>query len=327
MKEIYYYIIIFFVLLIIELVYFRIADRFGIIDRPNERSSHTLITRRGGGIIFLCGILLWSFLFEGFLTYPWFVAGAILISIISFFDDIHSIPNRYRITIHFISIALMLYQIGVLVLHGWGLFIAIFAIIVATGIINAFNFMDGINGITGCYSLAVLLPLDLLNNRYSFTQQNLIIITIISVIVFLFFNFRKKAICFAGDVGSVTIAFVIIFLLGLLIKKTNDISYIILLAIYGVDTIMTIIHRLYLRENIFQAHRKHVFQLMANELKIPHLIVTSIYFSIQLIISLGLIYCGKYKLLYSILVIIILSTLYWAIVKKYYHLHQTKKVK
>ena len=318
-RESYFFILAFAILFFLEVVYFHIAKRYNILDIPNERSSHNRPTIRGGGIIFILGIILWAIF--NFSIYPWFVIGAILISIVSFIDDIHSVPNRYRIVIHFISIILLLYQCGLIVLSGWGILITIAAIIVATGIINAFNFMDGINGITGCYSLAALIPLLYLNHNYEFVLDKLILVVIASILVFCFFNFRKRARCFAGDVGSVTIAFVIIFLIGRLIAKTHDISYIMFLAVYGVDSIMTIIHRIYLRENIFEAHRKHVYQLLANELKIPHLVVSTTYFTIQLMVSLGLIFITFNKTLYCLLVLFLLTVVYWIIIKLFFYLH------
>ena len=155
--------------------------------------------------------------------------------------------------------------------------------------------MDGINGITGGYSLVILSALAYINAEIvPFVEQSLILIMMCSVLVFNFFNFRKYAKCFAGDVGSVSIAFVILFLIGRLIIKTENISWIILFAVYGVDSVLTIIHRLMLRENISLPHRKHLYQIMANELKIPHTIVSFIYMMIQAIVIIGYFVFQKY---------------------------------
>ncbi len=313
--------IIIVVLFLVEIGYFRIARFFNIIDKPNLRSSHTKPTIRGGGVIFILGLILWAIVYRGVFIYPWFLAGAVLISLISFIDDIHSVPNRYRILIHFASVLLLLFECGFLNIHGCNILLTIAVLIVATGIINAFNFMDGINGITGFYGLAVLFPILWLNSKINFVESQLIIISIVSLLVFCFFNFRKKAKCFAGDVGSVSIAFIIVFFLGRLIYKTQDISYIMFLAVYGVDTIMTIIHRLYLKENIFEAHREHCFQLLANELRMPHLVVSSIYFVIQLSINVGLIVIDRHRMLYCSLILMFLIVVYWTIIKRYFHLH------
>ena len=155
-----------------------------------------------------------------------------------------------------------------------------------------------------------------------FVENNFLYAVILALIVFNFFNFRTRAKCFAGDVGAVSIAFIILFLLGLLIVKTGDFSYIVLLVVYGIDSVLTIVHRLMLRENIFLPHRKHAFQLMANELKIPHVIVSSIYALLQAIIVVGFILCKNYSYWYLGSVILILSLSYLVFKKKYFYLHE-----
>lgn len=302
----------------LELFYFKIADHFNIIDKPNQRSSHTSITLRGGGIIFLFGVGLYAAFF-GF-QYPWFLLGLSMIAVISFIDDVHSVSNKYRIIVHFTSMLFMFYQWGIFTESRW--WIALIALIVCTGIINAYNFMDGINGITGGYSLAVLIPLAVINYHTAFIDMNLIWASIVSVIIFCFFNFRKKAKCFAGDVGAVSIAFLILFILGDLIITTGNLWYILLLSVYGVDSVLTICHRIILHENIFDAHRKHAYQLMANELKMPHIFVASFYMVLQLAISFGLMFAPINKWVYFVVVILVLALAYVLFKKKYYHLHE-----
>lgn len=309
---------VFCLLLLLELLYFRIADRFNIIDKPNQRSSHKSVTLRGGGIIFLLGVWIYYIVY-GF-EYPWFLLGLTLIAGISFIDDIHSIPNRYRIVVHFAAMLLMFYQWGIFNSAMWWWIVP--AWIVCTGIINAYNFMDGINGITGGYSLAVLLPLALLNYDMGFVDQNLINVVILSLLVFCIFNFRTKAKCFAGDVGAVGVAFIILFILGCLIVKSGQLWYLVFLAVYGVDSVLTIVHRLILRENIFEAHRKHAYQIMANELKVPHVVVSGIYMFLQLLISVGAIYLPINPWIYFCAVIVLLCLVYILFKMKYYHLHE-----
>ncbi|WP_059025426.1 MraY family glycosyltransferase [Gabonibacter massiliensis] len=312
-----YYFLVFALLLVLELIYFHIADRFNIIDKPNERSSHTRVTLRGGGIIFYLGALLY-FLADHF-EYPWFMAGLTLITIVSFIDDIHSVSKRVRLAIHFTAMLLLFYQWGGTALPWWYIPIAL---IFCTGLINAYNFMDGINGITGGYSLVVTGTLLYINEyQVNFIEAQLLWVMVIAITVFNIFNFRKKAKCFAGDVGSVSIAFIILFLLGKLIIQTRDLGYIILLAVYGVDSILTIIHRLLLHENISLPHRKHLYQIMANELKIPHVAVSGFYMLLQSIISIGYIYCEAYKSWYFISIILILSFGYIWFMRKYFGLH------
>lgn len=212
------YLLIFVILLVVEFFYFCIADHFNIIDKPNERSSHKQVVLRGGGIIFLIGVWIWS-VFFGF-QYPWFLIGVTLVALISFIDDIRSLPDSVRLVVQFVAMFLMFYQFGILNWQSW--WIILLALIVCVGISNAYNFMDGINGITGGYSIAVLLPLIYLNQKISFIDANFLWVTLLSLLVFCFFNFRKRAKCFAGDVGSLSIAFIIVFALGKLILQAGD---------------------------------------------------------------------------------------------------------
>ena len=316
------YLLLLIILFLSELVYFKIAKHFKIIDKPNERSSHSKVTLRGGGVVFYFGILLY-FLLEGF-QYPFFFIGLTLITSISFADDLHPQSSKLRLSVHFAAMALMFYQWGLYWEQWYFIFIAI---VVCIGILNAFNFMDGINGITGVYSLVVLGAFWYIN-YYSihFVDANLIYAILLALVVFNFFNLRTKAKCFAGDVGSISIAFIILFLLGLIVIKTGDFSYVILLVVYGIDTILTIIHRLILKENIFQPHRNHVFQIMANELKIPHVVVSLIYAFLQILILFGYFVFKQYSYWYLGIVIVILSICYLIFKKKYFRLHQTSSV-
>lgn len=312
------FLLIFVLLLLLELAYFRVADRFNIIDKPNLRSSHTSIVLRGGGIIFLFGIWLYAAFFG--LSYPWFILGLSLVGLISFIDDIHSLPDSLRLVVQFTAMFLMFYQFGILNLNDW--WIVIIALVVCVGIINAYNFMDGINGITGGYSIAVLLPLIYLNGQLDFVAMPYLYVVGLSLLVFCFFNFRKRAKCFAGDVGSISIAFVLLFAIGLLILQTQDFSYILFIAVYGADAILTICHRIQLHENLGEAHRKHAYQLMANELKMPHVLVSSIYMLMQLAISFGLIFIPINHYLYMGIIILALAAAYLLFMKRNYHLHE-----
>ena len=322
--------IIFVILLVLELVYFKIADKFNIIDKPNERSSHSTIVLRGGGIIFLLGAWVWAITF-GF-QYPWFLLGLTLVAGVSFIDDIHSLPDSVRLVAQFSAAALAFYQLGMLsyewfaangVLMG-GLLILL-ALIVYVGATNVINFMDGINGISAGYALVVLVPLALISDV---VDSSLIVVSILSVFVFCFFNFRPKgkAKCFAGDVGSIGIAFIMLFLIGKVIIATSDLTYLIFLLVYGVDGTLTICHRIMLHENLGEAHRKHAYQLMCNELKIGHVKVSLLYMAMQLVVSLGFIYVCPDSVLchwmYLIGAFVVLAVAYVLFKKKYYHLHE-----
>lgn len=326
------YLIITALLLAAELVYFRIADRFNIIDKPNQRSSHSSIVLRGGGIIFVLGLWIWAAFF-GFHNI-WFLIAVTLVAGISFIDDIHSLPDSVRLVAQFAAMALMFYQLDILHWNMW--WIILIAMIVCVGASNIINFMDGINGITGAYALASLLPLFLLNRKIGFTDESLILVVALADLVFCCFNFRPKgkAKCFAGDVGSIGVAYILLFLIGSLILATGDVTYLIFLLVYGVDGCLTIVHRILLHENLGEAHRKHAYQLMANELKIGHVKVASFYALLQLAVSLGFIYlCPMlstatelslvaWHWIYLAAALALLSLAYVLFKKKYYHLHE-----
>lgn len=321
------YFAVFLVLFVLELIYFKIADRFNIIDKPNHRSAHTEITLRGGGIVFPIAFLLF------FITSTWgklvhlplhdqvaenhnyliFGMGLLLLCIISFLDDLYDLSSKIRIVFHIISVSFLLAFLNAFVL------LPIWAIpvlyIVIIGILNAYNFMDGINGITGLYSLVALLSLLYVNeNLINFVAHDFIIYPILGCLVFLFFNFRKKAKCFMGDIGSMGIAFWVVALIGLLMMKTGEIKWILFLAVYGVEVISTILERLKLKENIFEAHRRHLYQLLANEKKISHLKVSTLYAAIQFIINVVVIFSDLPQIF--IFAIILLPALFFYLYTK-----------
>ncbi len=326
------YLIIAVILLAIELTYFKIADKYNIIDKPNERSSHSTIVLRGGGIIFCISMIAWVALliiqgkYTTVIEHLPFLGGLLLIAGISFIDDIKSLPDSIRLVAQFTAMALMFWSMDILHLDMW--WIVIIALIVCVGATNIINFMDGINGITAGYALAVLIPLMLLNNASSFIDSSYLIIAILGVLIFCLFNFKPKgkAKCFAGDVGSISIAFIMLLAIGRLIVQTQDVTYLIFLLVYGVDGCFTIIHRILLHENLGEAHRKHAYQLMANELKIGHVKVSLIYTFLQLSVSLGFIYlCPNTIMAHWIYLsgaIVVLGLAYILFKKKYYHLHE-----
>lgn len=276
------YILVFFGLLLLATIYIKLALRFNIFDIPNTRSSHSNLTVRGGGIIFPISLLIW-FIYSGF-QYPWFIVGLIIISIVSFWDDLSSISSRLRLPVHIIALLFLFIQIQLFKLP-WIYLLPI--LVISAGIINAYNFMDGINGITGGYSLSVIFAIWIVNNyQFKFVSNEFIYFIFIALLVFNYLNFRANAKCFAGDIGSISIGYIIVFLLTKLIIESGNLLYVLFLSIYGTDTIFTIIYRITKKENIFVAHRKHLYQLLVNELKISHLKVAGIYAMLQLLICL-----------------------------------------
>ena len=291
------YVIITIAFFILMLVYFKIADNYNIIDKPNHRSAHTEITLRGGGIIFPIAFLFflgYEVFFKGYRfsldhsiepNFWIFGVGLLIICTVSFIDDLMDLSSRIRLIVHFVSVTLLLYFINVFtILPIWAIPLLYILII---GILNAYNFMDGINGMSGIYSF-VILGTFLYINEYvvAFVEPDFIIYPLLASIVFLFFNFRKKAKCFLGDIGSLGVAFWVMALIGLLMIKTGQYKWILFLMVYGVETILTILERIRLKENIFEAHRRHLYQLFANDMKVSHLYISMGYAGIQLLINL-----------------------------------------
>lgn len=326
------YVIIFALLLVAELVYFKIADKYNIIDKPNERSSHSSIVLRGGGIIFSLSMLVWFAVtpvtgeWTTITEYVPFLVGLLLVAGVSFWDDVQSLPDSVRLIVQFIAMGLMFWSMDIMHWDMW--WIVLVALIVCVGATNVINFMDGINGITAGYALAVLAPLVLVNNKLAFIDSSFLIVAILGVLVFCLFNFRSKgkAKCFAGDVGSISIAFIMLFAIGKLVVQTQDVTYLIFLLVYGIDGCLTICHRILLHENLGEAHRKHAYQLMANELKIGHVKVSILYMSLQLAVSFGFIYLCPNSVIahwiYLLVTLAVLAVAYVLFKKKYYHLHE-----
>lgn len=289
------YIIVIILLVIGMQIYFAIAKKYKIVDKPNERSSHRRITLRGGGIIFPFAFLLFIGK-EVFINhYPFYLQvepipnfwifglGLLLICTISFIDDIVDLSSKIRLIFHFIAVTLLMYFLNDFqLLPVW--FIPLSYILII-GILNAYNFMDGINGISGLYSVVLLGSLWFVNEYLvEFVTPDFIIYPILAAVVFLYFNFRKRARCFLGDIGSMGIAFWILALLGLLIFKTRELKYMLFLTVYGIDVISTIAERLRLKENIFKPHRRHLYQLFANEQQVDHRLISFGYALLQVVI-------------------------------------------
>ena len=309
----WYYFVYIGLLFALAMFYFKVAQRYRIIDLPNHRTMHEDATIRGGGIIIFFGVLAFSL----FMGTPglYFVTGLLIIGITGLMDDIINLSSNLRFPLQVISIFMILVELDLL---SGSLWIILLLIIIATGILNAYNFMDGINGITGGYSLIAVITMVYINNyTYQFTENSFLVTIILSLLVFNFFNFRTKAICFAGDVGSLSIAFIIIYLLLKLIVETQQLIYILFLTVYGIDTIFTLIQRAAKKENIFKAHRQHLFQVLVSKLQVPHLYITVLYVVIQSMINFVVIAAapinGQKQILYMGILLSVLTLIYFVV--------------
>jgi UDP-GlcNAc:undecaprenyl-phosphate GlcNAc-1-phosphate transferase len=281
----------------VQLLYMKVARRFQIVDHPNVRSSHSVSTITGAGVIFIVAMLSYSIFYK--INYNYFLAGLFIAGLVSFLDDLKPINYKIRILCHSVAVTLLFSELDIFTLPGY---VLIILFIITIGIVNAINFMDGINGMTGSYAFITLGTLLYINEYLveDFSSNSLIITAMVAVAVFNFFNFRTRAKCFAGDVGSVSNAFILIFLIGKLILASGNVAYILLLFVYGLETVTTIFFRLLRKENIFEAHRSHYFQFLVNEKKIPHLYVSSGYAIIQLLFNVILVF----SLIYSVAAVI-----------------------
>ncbi len=275
-------------LFVFEQVYLRVADRLNIIDKPNQRSLHTQPIVRGGGIVFWFGLLLYCLL-PGAKPGLFLPIAITLLATISLLDDVFTLPNRYRLPVQVLGMGLILWQTGVFsdaTVWGW-----LLALILSVGILNAYNFMDGINGITAFYSIVTVGSAWAVHQlRPVFPDERLLIVLLLALVVFSFFNARQRALCFAGDVGSVGMAGLVLYLLNTLIMSYHNPIFILFLLFYGIDTVCTIVQRLYRRENIFEAHKLHLFQVLVYRQGLPHLTVSLLYAIGQALVNILIIW-------------------------------------
>lgn len=303
----------------VEIIYLRIAGyNEASLQRPVERSSHKQPTITGGGCIFYFAALAAIYIS------PWqratfFAGGLSIAAIVSFIDDFKPLGVCVRLLAQLTSVLLILWSISGFAESPTWLWFA--TVPVAIAYLNAFNFMDGINGITAAYSAALLATLIFLNSVLNFTEPLLPELVLCAVAVFGYFNFRRRAICFAGDVGAISIAVITLYLLISLMIATESIWWIVFVAVYGVDTALTIVRRIIRRENIFKAHRLHLYQYLSNECGIRHTTVAAGYAILQLVINLGAWLARDFAATYFIAVIALLCGAYIAIT-----VHATRRV-
>lgn len=304
----FFYILSFLVLLVVELAYFAIAKRFHIVDNPNDRSSHKKATLRGGGILFFLSMVYYS-LTNGFAFLP-FIIGLTVVAMISFIDDLHSLPGWLRMIVQ-AGALLVAFHSSYSLLQSWQVIVFI---IFFVGVINIFNFMDGLNGMLALYALVVLGTFEYMNCcLHPFIDHKVMFLLIASVLIFGFFNIRGNARCFSGDVGSVAMGFIVIFLFLQYDKAVADdgenLSFLSFIMVYLVDGGLTIFKRFLYGKNIFQPHREHLYETLANDYHTPHLMVSALYALLQLIINTGWFLVSN-RNLYTLCIALVLITAY-----------------
>ena len=300
----------------------------------NHRSSHTKPVITGAGFIFPLSYLAYAvyLVCNTGMAFPWyFFIGLTLLSVVSFIDDLEDVWFLWRLLVQIIANALMMWQGKVEVQALYMVHSATFwmAVIMmwgfSIGLLNMYNFMDGLNGMLGFLLLSSLIPMWLINNYVvHFVDNQLIYFTLIPTFIFVFYNARKQAKCFSGDVGAIAAGFVMVYMLLKLMINSHSFIYLALYTMIFIEAGLTILQRLFAGENIFQPHRIHLFQLLCNEGKRNHVLVSSFYGGIQLIIGMSLFLMNYYKMpiLYQHLII-------WPIVVSlavFYLLYKRKKM-
>lgn len=277
------------------------AFRERLMDTPNERSSHTIPTPRGGGV----GILA-AFIMAGLtLRIPTtFLFAAILISAVSLFGDYFRISVRFRLVVQCISTSILLFPLlprltAHYALSNFGFSPHLFFLILPLififliGTANFYNFMDGINGIAGLsgaigFGLLGLYtlyrpPPDAFQNTLSLLS---ICISLASV-GYLPFNMPRARV-FMGDVGSILLGFVFAGLVVTLSRNYLEmVCFAALLFPFYADELTTMVVRIRDRENLTRSHRRHLYQLLVNELGIAHERISAAYGAAQLVVGAG----------------------------------------
>ena len=289
------------------------AHKFELIDHPNHRSSHQKPTPTGSGI----GILAVFVFVSLFIRIPFtFWIPATFLALLSFFQDKLKFSLKFRLFFQFSTTIMLL--VGTINFHNplinW-LILIMPLIVFVVGTTNFYNFMDGINGIaaiTGIVGFGLLAI-------YAFLTEGDMSFTVISVCIsfsclgFLPFNVPKAKV-FMGDVGSILLGFVFA---GMVIVFSKDFLDFVCLASFlfpfYADELSTMAIRIKDGENIFRAHRRHLYQLLVNEKGIAHWKVSVGYGILQLLVGLSVIALKPFGLLaILILLAIFFSGFIWA---------------
>jgi len=289
------------------LLYIMIAKKLQLTDVPSARSSHRDITITGAGFIFPIAFFLPLALTGEFIHYRSTIAGLLLISLVSFADDLKSVHPVIRVTVQVIAVSLLLWQTGGLFkMKTWQI---VPGFILVVGIINSYNFMDGINGMNALYSLSMMgiLAIIRLSGILFLPVPEVFYSLIAALLAFSLFNVRKKALCFSGDVGSISIAYIVSLMIIQVMIATDSAIWILLFGVYGLDSVGTIVLRLIRGEKVWMPHRTHFYQYLVNERKWPHVRVSALYAVMQFVLSIilytigflpALILYGVYILVY-----------------------------
>ena len=275
-----FYVILLILLAVAEPLYIRLAThmRIGVEYQLGTRRVFTPV---GGGCIFFAAAI--AAIFAHGIPGPYMLtvaAGATVLAVMSFTDDIVRLSPRLRLVAQTVAMGLILWLLP----FDGHIDLYILALIGCVGYINSSNFMDGSNGMLTAYSAVVLLSLAFL--PLSALMQRTLISLLLAAAVFAFFNFRRKALVFSGDVGSITMGFFIAVALATLMVGTGNLSMYIFVIVFMLDTFCTFVQRLLNGERVLHPHRKHLYQLLIRA-GYPQLGVAGCYAAIQGAVSAG----------------------------------------
>ena len=287
-------------------LYFPFAEKKGMLAGVNHRSSHTKPVITGAGFIFYISYVFYiiSFVFSTWdAPWPLFI-GISILAIVSFIDDLKDLWFFIRLVVQILAVILMLYQIYIefsmepFAMNASLLIIlAIVGLIFSVGFVNLYNFMDGLNGMMVGITISALAIFALIDFFVvDFVDDLLLVYTAIPTLIFAFFNARRQAICFAGDVGAIVLGFVMVYMLVSLLMQTANVVYIFIFASIYLEAGMTVMQRLLAGQNIFKPHRIHLFQLLCNEHKHHHVKISAFYALNQLVFGAIIVTMNYYEL-------------------------------
>ncbi len=299
---IYLYVIL--LLVAAEMLFLLLARRSGFVEvKYREAGADTRKPLKGAGIIFWVAALLYAIFNPSEFAW-WFFGGITLVAAVGFWDDARIASTWARLILHLAAASIAFHVTGVFEeITWWNVVVAYVGFI---GVLYTFKFMDDAHGMTGLYSLSVLLPLLFINHyTETLTGEDFLAYPILAASVFLVFNLGKRSV--TGDVGSLSVGFWITTALIMLITETGDWIWIGLVMVHGVDTIMTMGHRTFLRKPLLKREKLHFYQVMTNELRLDERLVSIVYTVIQLGISALLIafYPTMGKMIFWIMLVVL----------------------
>lgn len=259
----------------------------------------------GTGLVLVLVLLLHGLLVNT--SHAYFLFAFAMLALVNWLDDLFEIHSGWRLITQFLALSFLVMEFG-LISSYWSPFF----LVVAVGVVNAYNFMDGINGISGIYALAVLAPLPF---AYAFDTENMgrLLLIFLFLILFILFNFRRSAKAILGDTGSIALGFLVLFY-SLQCFKNYDIYLLMSFSmLFLLDTGYTLLERTYRRKNVFQSHREHLYQMLVHRRGWDPRWVAMGYGVIQLGINITLLLLksSRSQLLFSIAIGAILSGVYW----------------